>query len=561
MGTGNILGLLFEISADPSKAQEALDKFSAATGKSFTQTSEGAKRFNDSLLSGRESARLLSEELGLHLPRAVSGAVAEMIPAISSLGPIMLGAFAVMEIPKLVSGIRDAVQSWEGFGKAEQAAMKQAVKDTAALYGEVLSVEHELDAFGKSQAEQQALKARWAGEDADRALKTLQGAENKVREIKAEIAEAQKGAGAFAAGAGSAFLGELKVAQAQVDKLRESWKLADEQALLAQKRAAEAQKKESEAAGGRGGKDPAEAAREQVADAHKALEIEHRLREEQIKGGREAGKVAAEIAKYNAEVAASADRAALAELHFALSLEQFGIAGQRDLSFMRQFLPDADQMVQKTVHLSAARKAQIAITQEAHQVEDAFSQALKGEMGALEGLTKGTQTMVEDVTALMGNTQTAAEIRGVMDAALALEYGADAAACLFTGDAAGAAEAAEASLQYAAAAKAMFRAAGSGGGASGGGASRGNASATAGGGGGGGGGRGGSGGGGGGGQYMPPGAGPSSRGSGITINMPIYGHVFADNLQTLTNKIGAGIQNGSIKSFPVSSAPVVKGLT
>jgi hypothetical protein len=255
MGVGNILGLLLEISADPSKAQEAIDRFNTSTGDSLKRAAEGTEPLDKALLSSRESARLLSEELGLALPRAVTSAISTMVPGIAAIGPVLLGAFAVEEIPKIVSGIKNLVQGWEGFGKAEQEAMRKAIQDTEVLHGKVTKIEQELELFGKTQAEQAALRAKWAGEDADKALQSLLAAEKHVKGIQDQIAEAKKGAGAFAAGAGSAFEGALEVAEAAAGKAREAWKVADEQALLDQKRAREAAEAEAR-------KDAADAAKD-----------------------------------------------------------------------------------------------------------------------------------------------------------------------------------------------------------------------------------------------------------------------------------------------------------
>lgn len=255
MASNSILGLLFEISADPSKAQSAIAQFESAAGKSFERAKGGPKLLNDvlgetdkNLLSNRESMRLLGEDFGFRLPRSVSGAVAEIIPAIGSIGPVLLGVFAIEEIPKIAAGIKNLVNSWEGFGKAEQAAMAKAIKDTDVLYGKVKNVEQELDLFGKSQAEQAALHAKWAAEDSDRALQDLLRAEKKVTDLNDKVKEAKTGADAFAAGAGSAYAKQIEVATAEVNRAREAWKLADEKALLEQKRAREAMVKEGKKA-------------------------------------------------------------------------------------------------------------------------------------------------------------------------------------------------------------------------------------------------------------------------------------------------------------------------
>jgi hypothetical protein len=238
----SILGLLVTISADPSKAQEAITQFEQATGTSFERASGAPKALDTALLSNRESVRLLSEEMGVHLPRAVSGAVAEMIPAISAVGPVLLGAFAVEEMPKLVGSISAAMQSWAGFGEAERKAMDAAIKDTEKLYGQVLSVEHELELMGKTQAAQAALRAKWAADEAEDALKPALAAEEKQRNIEKEIAT-QKTLYDINNTKAVILLNledKLKVAQTEAAKAREAWTLKDLEAFKAQKQAAEA---------------------------------------------------------------------------------------------------------------------------------------------------------------------------------------------------------------------------------------------------------------------------------------------------------------------------------
>lgn len=252
------IGLAFTITADPSSAEAALDAFGGRARSASDSVNQSFGGINKTMLSNRESVRLLSEEMGIHLPRAVSGAVAEMLPAISSIGPVLLGAFAVMEIPKLVKGISDLVDSWEGFGKAEKKAMADAIRDTASLAKEVKSVENELDLFGKSMAEKAAMQAKWAGEDADRALQDLLKAESKVADLNAKVKEAKRGAGVFAAGAGGEYAKAIEAATAEVNAAREAWKLADEKAFLEQKKSAEA----AAAATVKAAKDEAHAAKE-----------------------------------------------------------------------------------------------------------------------------------------------------------------------------------------------------------------------------------------------------------------------------------------------------------
>ena len=138
MGSDSILGLLFQISADPSQAQAAIDQFERSTGAALQRTtgqfqSMGSAisplrysvrdltgELDQGLLSNRESVRLLSEDLGVHMPRAVSGAIAEVMPAIGGMGTALLGVFAVEEIVKFTRAMHDLDDEASGVAAAEK---------------------------------------------------------------------------------------------------------------------------------------------------------------------------------------------------------------------------------------------------------------------------------------------------------------------------------------------------------------------------------------------------------------------------------------------------------
>ena len=61
------------------------------------------------------------------MPRAVSGALAEMLPAINAIGPALLGVFALAELPRFIQGIHDAADGMEGFGKEAKKAFADAI--------------------------------------------------------------------------------------------------------------------------------------------------------------------------------------------------------------------------------------------------------------------------------------------------------------------------------------------------------------------------------------------------------------------------------------------------
>ena len=120
------------VGADLSEADAATDAFAGRAQKSFSQVgpavedvSRKTKDLDNGILSARESARLATEELGIHMPRAVTGALAEMLPAIGGVGVALLGAFAVAEIPKFIGEVKDATATLAGYTdevrEAEQA--------------------------------------------------------------------------------------------------------------------------------------------------------------------------------------------------------------------------------------------------------------------------------------------------------------------------------------------------------------------------------------------------------------------------------------------------------
>ncbi len=144
MGANSVLRLLFQISADPSKAQEAISQFEKSTSTSLHQVVDKTEEMNKSLLNSHNSVHLLTEEMGIHLPRAVVGAISEMLPHIGDLGGALLGAFAIEKVTEwgkeafdvvkdLQSGVTAAV---DDIGKAAEEAAKRAHAQIASIYSD-----------------------------------------------------------------------------------------------------------------------------------------------------------------------------------------------------------------------------------------------------------------------------------------------------------------------------------------------------------------------------------------------------------------------------------------
>jgi hypothetical protein len=210
----------------------------------------------------------------------------------------------------------------------------------------------------------------------------------------------------------------------------------------------------------------------------------------------------------------------VAELQFLNVLDDINGAMQKQAALARSAGPQGmqiDQQITAVKHLSLAQKELIGITQDLRKVEDAFSEAMKGDFSALESMTQSVGQIGEQFAQAIGGTKAAAAVKGAYDAALAIEYMAQFIASYGTD-----VDALLASVQYGLAAEEMFKVAGGGGGskASRGGGAGGSQSTY---GRSGGGGRGGSGGSGGEGV-------PGGGGAGTTFHMHIEGLISPDNL-------------------------------
>ena len=437
-----MLGLLFEINADPSRAQDALQRFERSTGRTFDNLGKAPKPFDDAILSNRESVRLLSEEMGVHLPRAVSGAIAEMLPAIGGLGGALLGVFAVEEIYK--------------FGKAGVEMLHDLQGETKELkkyWDEIVADQEKLLRNPQTLAE--------ARKDLDETDRRLGQVEGRINSLQKELANAPLVTAKSVADAAQALnltmtAAALATSRGVIQITSELNSLEAERDRLAARRDDQLKattKLEQDAA-----KERASSEEQQDGRREKALE---RWRMQQIRAMQDAGKVAAEFAKQKEAAATAQNNMAKADLDFALRLEQYGVVEQRQTQNLGQLAPKTEAATTQTKKLSAARKELIGISQTLHHVETFFVSALHAEMGGLESLTQSAAGIGEQFADVISGTKAAAEVKGAFDAALAVEYMAQ-----FIGSWGTDTDALLASAQYGLASAQMFKVAGSGGGSS-----------------------------------------------------------------------------------------------
>jgi hypothetical protein len=119
---GNALGFLVNLGLNPSQATQVLGSFEKDAQGSFKRVvDQGSEPLNKNLLTNRESVRLLSEEMGVHLPRAVSSAIGEILPRIGDLSNVLMGAFAVESVIKFGEMVAKDTEKIYGMKEAEKA--------------------------------------------------------------------------------------------------------------------------------------------------------------------------------------------------------------------------------------------------------------------------------------------------------------------------------------------------------------------------------------------------------------------------------------------------------
>ncbi len=179
------LGLLFTIDADASNAQQAVDQFAGNVGTGFNQAAGATKPLNDALLSNRETVRLLSEEAGVHLPRAVSSAIAKMLPDIASLGTAFLGVFAVEEVIRFAEKVHKLADEFNGVAAAQK-VMAAAARENDSIMESL--AKHSLD-YARTQAS--LLVAQVAQEEATiQRLKDTEDGTGRLNTMTGQLVQA-----------------------------------------------------------------------------------------------------------------------------------------------------------------------------------------------------------------------------------------------------------------------------------------------------------------------------------------------------------------------------------
>jgi hypothetical protein len=125
------LGLSIQITADPAQAQAGLAALQDGTFRATQAIVAHGNATHESMASGRESVRLLTEDMGIHLPRGITSAIAKMQDFQQIIGlafQVGVVVFFVEHLGKMVGAIQNAADALGGFDKALKTDLAGAVK-------------------------------------------------------------------------------------------------------------------------------------------------------------------------------------------------------------------------------------------------------------------------------------------------------------------------------------------------------------------------------------------------------------------------------------------------
>ena len=387
-----------EIGANPDSANAAMEEFAAKTGKSLGyvqaqfkdyQAAESAaydeavrrargtaQDVDKSLLNNRESVRLLSEEMGIRLPRAVSGALAEMLPGINAIGPALLGAFALAELPKFIESIRNAATALGGYTEEVRKAEKADIDASTAALVHFTTIARGTLLIAQTNAALANLAAKQGNwkEEAKAANAVMSDTKSVFTSLLGPVSEVINLYRGY-----KAAVKESSDTEGQAAQLRERLnQQLDQMAKLqdkAHKDAAQAAK---------------DAARQEEESAEKLADWISRKQREIQKWAEEAPKAVRELTAgakaYDAALAASHQH----EIEHNLFLEKMARDEMALLPLQQRSIDLARQEIQvltvdetATKHLSAARKELIWVTQSARDTQRQWVGGVREEIDAI----------------------------------------------------------------------------------------------------------------------------------------------------------------------------------
>lgn len=358
---GGDLGLVLALSLDNTQAQMEAGQFGATLEGLGASAAKGGRGMADGLAPGdkalinsHQSVHLLAEEMGIHLPRAVVGAVSEMLPSIASLGSGLLAVFAVREATEFTEYLHKMVDDFNGVARAEKEMAEAGAKNLSRLE----EMAKKSAAYARDQLKN--LRVEMAQEQAKvNELVDLQ--DTRIQHSGMLVTKAW--------GKLSGATKELDDATKQLARTTELYRsmveITGEDEVKSRKEAERLAKKADNEA--------REFHNRRVRELTWVREQNERVQREQIKGMQEAAKLADHLRASEEGVAQAQRNIAASAISLAVNLEAVGIVEGRSFESFKTLIP---QITGNIVHLTEAKRMHAYVSQEMRSALDQENKSL-----------------------------------------------------------------------------------------------------------------------------------------------------------------------------------------
>jgi hypothetical protein len=181
--------IVIRIGGDGAGADTAFKEVGAAGQTAGNEIAVGMEKANYSMMEARHGVKMLSEEIGLKMPRAVAG----MIASVGPLGALFAAAFPILGVVALAGVIGDLIQKHEELaGAARKAGEEEAdlqIKEsdrTAGLELQNMKLEDEIAKIegrpGKNKLAEALLESKIKADELTTALS--EGMQKNIDELE-----------------------------------------------------------------------------------------------------------------------------------------------------------------------------------------------------------------------------------------------------------------------------------------------------------------------------------------------------------------------------------------
>lgn len=204
---------------EATKLAQSLKGAGAAGKKAGDDIRDGMRGAAEGTREAREAAKLLGEEMGVRIPRALAGVLAKS----ETLGPLLASAFsvaAVIGFAELAEKAGEKLSEWVSnefiFTDADKDLAKTldaTNKSIEARNAKIQQLDHEMQLMGKTESEKAALKLKWDTEgsaaDAAKIKQQIDSVTDEAKNKSLGWVKSIADAGTASLGLGTPFLNRM----------------------------------------------------------------------------------------------------------------------------------------------------------------------------------------------------------------------------------------------------------------------------------------------------------------------------------------------------------------